>query len=256
MLTDAHFHPWDLERLDPAWLSFYESAPVIGVASCHSRREFEHADAIRRSGTSLLVSVGVHPQDPASDGLGLVGELARTGRIDAIGECGFDLFDAEFAKSEASQEKVFLEQLELALRHGLPLVLHARKALQKVFALSRELKNLKAIVFHSWPGSPAEGRALLKKGINAYFSVGAQAVNGRRQSIASVRELPRERLLVETDAPYQKPRGGPEGPEAESRNFCKLEDIAAIESALADIQGTKLADFRGRTEMNFFSAFR
>jgi TatD DNase family protein len=256
VLTDAHFHAWDLERLDPAWLSFYKSAPVLGVASCHSSREFEHADAIRRSGADLLVSLGVHPQDPAADGLGLIGELARTGRIDAIGECGFDLFDEEFARSEASQEQVFLEQLDLALRHGLPMVLHVRKALRKVFALSGELKKLKAIVFHSWPGSPAEGRALLKKGINAYFSVGAQAMNGRRQSIASVRELPRERLLVETDAPYQKPRERREGTGAGCRGFCRLEDIADIESALADIQGTSPAEFRGRTEMNFFSAFR
>lgn len=244
MLTDTHFHALDLEGLDPDWRAAYETRGVLGVASCHSLKEYEHAEALRRSGLPLLVSFGVHPQEALPDELPAIERLAAEGKLDAIGECGFDLFAPEYAASLDAQRSLFAAQLSIGRRFGLPLVVHARKAMGELFSFAAGLAGLPAVIFHAWPGSPEEARAFLRKGINAFFSMGAQAINGRRLSARSIRELPLERILVESDAPYQQPRGDRE------TDFCRIEDLASIYRGLAEIRGMAWDELATSTERN------
>ena len=128
-------------------------------------------------------------------------------KIIAIGECGFDFFTPEFKSTATEQESVFNEQLFLAQKYNLPLVLHLRKSIEKIFTYSRQLKKIPAVVFHSFPGTFREAQSLTNHGINAFFSFGKPILNGKKASIDCVQNLPLQNLLFETDAPYQTLRG-------------------------------------------------
>jgi TatD DNase family protein len=165
----------------------------------------------------------VHPQLPAARfeaGKAAAGQLVREswesleslaaeGRLEAVGETGFDLYNQAFRETEALQDELFLAHLEIAGRCGLPLVLHIRRAMHKVFAHAKALKALPAVVFHSYSGTFAEGEALLRRGVNAYFSFGATIVLNHKTAMDACARLPLDRLLLETDAPYQPLRDAP-----------------------------------------------
>jgi TatD DNase family protein len=153
--------------------------------------------------------------------------LAAEKRVAAVGETGFDLFDGAYRDTEKEQEELFRRHLDVAIEEGLPVVLHIRRAMRKVFAYSRELKALPAVVFHSYSGTLAEGEALLRRGINAYFSFGAAILLNHRAAMASCARLPLERLLTETDAPFQPLRGRP---------FSSWADLSAIIAGAAALR--------------------
>jgi TatD DNase family protein len=175
----------------------------------------------RRDGAAVLVPCfAVHPQLPAAAAnedfaglLGLLETLAGEGRLGAIGETGFDLYHAgrgapiDYRATEAIQEELFAAHLDCAKRYGLPLVLHVRRAMRKVFAHVRDLKKVPAVVFHSYMGTLGEAESLLRRGVNAYFSFGAPLLLNHKEAIRAFSALPAEHLLLETDAPYQPLQG-------------------------------------------------
>ena len=169
------------------------------------------------SGRSLpyaFATYGIHPQSPSlkkksfiEEELSYMENLIVDKKISAIGECGFDFFTPEFKSTAAEQETVFNEQLFLAQKYNLPLVLHLRKSIEKIFTYSRQLKKIPAVVFHSFPGTLREAQSLTNHGINAFFSFGKPILNGKKASIDCVQNLPLQNLLFETDAPYQTLKG-------------------------------------------------
>jgi TatD DNase family protein len=82
-----------------------------------------------------------------------------------------------------------------------------RRAMHKIFPFAREFKKLPAVVFHSWPGTKAEGQAFIKRGINAFFSFGTTVLKNHKLAMNCAAEFPADRILFETDAPYQPLRG-------------------------------------------------
>jgi TatD DNase family protein len=194
------------------------------------------AEKAREEGTApLLPCFAVHPQAPdPGDGLGrfeplleLLEKLAAGGRLSAVGEAGFDLYDPAFRKTEKLQDELFACHLETALKYGLPLVIHARRAMHKIFACSAPLKKLPAVIFHSWPGTLGEGEALLRRGINAYFSFGAAILLNHKEAQRCCASFPAERILTETDAPYQPLRG---------RDFSRWADLPRILRGMAELR--------------------
>ena len=167
-----------------------------------------------RSLPYAFATYGIHPQSPLLKNKSLIEEelsymenLIVDKKIIAIGECGFDFFTPEFKSTATEQESVFNEQLFLAQKYNLPLVLHLRKSIEKIFTYSRQLKKIPAVVFHSFPGTLREAQSLTNHGINAFFSFGKPILNGKKASIDCVQNLPLQNLLFETDAPYQTLKG-------------------------------------------------
>jgi TatD DNase family protein len=184
--------------------------------------------------------------------LELLESLAAGGRLRAVGEAGFDLYGPAFRETEKLQDEIFARHLEAALRCGLPLVLHVRRAMHKIFALSGGLKKLPAVVFHSWPGTAGEGEALLRRGINAYFSFGSAILLNHKEARRCCALFPAGRLLTETDAPYQPPRG---------REFSRWADLPLILEGMAELRreaGTfdgAAGDLEKTADENFRRAF-
>lgn len=238
--ADAHMHIADCVgwRLPP---------DTVVCSSAHSWEEFQLVEAAAQEHPGrVMATFGIHPQNPRRDLYPVLEQLAGEGRIQAVGEAGFDLFTPELAAGLPQQLEVWHLQLELAKKYQLPLVVHCRKAMDKVFMYTKELKALPAVVFHAYPGSPQEARNLLRHGVNAYFSFGKELIRGRRNSIQCVESLPLERLLAETDAPYQT---------LHHQAATPPEDIELVYGEFAKICGVGEVGLKAQLLSNFFSLF-
>ncbi|MEI6874858.1 MAG: TatD family hydrolase [Spirochaetota bacterium] len=230
--VDAHIHFRDLFERDGGFPARFAGSGIEACAASHDPEEFLWTESLRAGGLSFATSFGIHPQSPGMDHAGFLSELAASGRIDVIGEAGFDFFGdlperVRSPETEATQRRAFEFQLELAVGRSLPLLLHVRKGMDLVFEYTRQLAKLPAAIFHSWSGTPGEAQALLRKGVSARFSFGTTILTGRKQAMASLVELPAETLLSETDAPWQPPKGSP---------WCRFEDIGAVVAGMARLR--------------------
>lgn len=249
---DAHFHLIPSE----AALGTHSLPRGRGVTAAHFKDEFfaQEARVKELALPGLFQSFGLHPQEPLLENLDFLEGLLQEKRIAAIGECGFDFFTPEFAANREAQEKAFAAQLDLAARFSVSVIVHARKAMQEIFAASGALKKAPAVVFHSFAGSPADASSLLAKGINAYFSFGKPLMNGAKKAILCVRSLPQDRLLLETDAPYQTLKG---------ELATSPQEIADVYQAAFEIRAAgspfearpSFFDFTAAIEKNFDKAF-
>ena len=205
---DAHFHYVVCLEEGLNIPAFGEGVEWQGISCAHSIKEFEIQ---KDAHSSVIQSYGMHPQNAANENIkessDFLESLLNNKLISFIGETGFDYFTKEFCDAKDLQEEIFNIQLDLALSFNMPLVIHCRKANHKLFEYSKQLKKLPEVLFHSYMGPPAEAFSLLEKGINGYFSFGKQLLNGNKKAIACVKELPSERILAETDAPFQYLKG-------------------------------------------------
>jgi TatD DNase family protein len=243
MASDAHAHPADLRKQFSQAEDERRSLPdgrggVPCAASAWNLRDFEYHEELaeqarKDSAPSLIPCFAVHPQLSAverrlvRESLDTLFALAEAGRLRAVGETGFDLYDAALRETEAIQDELFASHLEIAVQKGLPLVLHVRRAMHKVFAHTKALKRLPSVILHSWSGTLGEGESLLRRGVNAYFSFGAVIALNHKGAMRSCAALPADRLLTETDAPFQPLRGAP---------FSRWADLPVILRALADLR--------------------
>ena len=269
MLTDAHCHPYYLTRVFPEAEEELKRLHVLCAASSTGLEEFAYNEDLSRRAAGILPCFAIHPQLPASKkhvtegelerGLEAMESLAAQGRLAAVGETGFDLYNAAFKETEAVQDRLFATHLETALQHDLPVIIHARRAMHKVFALTKTLTKCRAVIFHSWSGTLEEGYALLRRGVNAYFSFGAVIMLNHKQAMRCAALFPQDRLLAETDAPYQPPR---------AQEFSHWTDLSRIIETMAalrreDAEGKHAAspcsdtgELEEQIEENFRAAFR
>jgi TatD DNase family protein len=120
-------------------------------------------------------------------------------KIIAIGEIGLDLFHAK--NNFEVQIEIFKKQLDLAEKLNLPVIVHTRKAEKEVLEILKNYRNLK-IILHCFSGN----FKLIKRAneMGCYFSIPANIVFSEHfQKMA--KELPREKILTETDTPYLSP---------------------------------------------------
>jgi TatD DNase family protein len=124
--------------------------------------------------------------------------------------------------------------------------------MHKIFAHTGNLKKLPAVVFHSYSGTAGEGEALLRRGVNAYFSFGASIKKNHKEAIRASAALPLDHLLLETDAPYQPLR---------EREFSQWADLQVILRGLAHLRreagapGGDPAELEAATDRNFRRVF-
>lgn len=260
MLTDAHCHPFDLAQFMPDAEQQRRQSGILAAASSCDLEEFSYnenlaKEAAAQSAVPLLPCFAIHPQQFAVSNLqeseiekhlSLLEELAKQKRITAIGECGFDLYNSEFKETEKMQEKIFSSHLETAIKYDLPVVLHVRRAAHKIFEAIKILAKCRAVVFHSCPFSFEEAQSLLVRKVNAYFSFGNAVINGHKQAARSLTLLPAERLLTETDAPFQPAHG---------QKFSHWADLPRIIEEAAVLRNGNAKELESQIEKNFRTVF-
>lgn len=205
MLVDTHCH-LDVTEFDSDRDRVIDRAQAAGV----SRQIVPAIDADRwpqlrevcLSRKGLFPAYGLHPlflESHRTQHLQMLGDWIERERPVAVGECGLDFF-VEGLDADA-QNHYFEAQLALARDLDLPVIVHARRAVQQVIAGFRKVGGLRGVV-HSFPGSAEQARQLQQLGflIGIGGPVTYERANRLRKVVATV---PLEQLLLETDAPDQ-----------------------------------------------------
>ena len=150
----------------------------------------------------IYAAVGIHPENLEGlpeDYLDQIAELTRHPKVVAIGETGLD-YHWDIPKD--AQNRVFEEQLRLSLELGMPIIVHDREAHGDTFDKLRKYRP-NALV-HCFSGSVELMREAVRMGL--YISLGGVVTfKNARHSIEVASEIPLDRLLLETDAPYMAP---------------------------------------------------
>ncbi len=217
-LIDTHAHLDLLEEDVGEALAKAEAAGVSGVIAVgidleSSRKAIEFANRFEQ----VHAVIGVHPHDASKlDAAGLreLKQLAGDPRVVGIGETGLDFYRNRSPRSD--QETAFRAQVALARELSLPLVVHDRDAHSDTMRILEEYQPFdNGLVLHCFSGDLEMALACIKMG--AYISVaGPVTFNNARALQALVKELPLQRMLVETDCPFLSPhpfRGKPNSPQ-------------------------------------------
>jgi TatD DNase family protein len=157
--------------------------------------------------SNLFVALGVHPHEAGkADGedLDRISHMAASSdRVVALGETGLDLHYLH--SSLADQQRVFAWHLEQASRLQMPVVIHSREAFEQTLeTLDRYKGMLERVVFHCFTGTPEQARAVIDRGFYVSFS-GLVTFRNAVPVQQAARQVPLDRVLIETDCPYLSP---------------------------------------------------
>ena len=254
MLVDSHCH---LDRLD---LAPYENdfsrcvretlAGGVGHMLCVSitLEKYRAMRLLVDPHPEISVSVGVHPNEehchePTTDELV---ELSRDPRVVAIGETGLDYFRSE--GDFGWQQDRFRHHIRAAIKAKKPLIIHTREARADTLRILRE-ENAQTVggVLHCFTEDWDTAKAALD--MNFYISLSGILTFRNAEQIQSVaRQVPEDRLLIETDSPYLAPipmRGKPNYPAY----------VRHVAEFLAGLRGMTVERVAELTTANFFQLF-
>jgi TatD DNase family protein len=194
---------------------------------------------VREHPGQLFATAGVHPHhavELTESAASELAELARRPEVVAVGECGLDYY-RDLAPREA-QRRAFHRQLELAAQVDKPVFLHQRDAHADFAAILREHGTRHRGVAHCFTGGGQELRCYLELGLA--IGITGWICDERRGAhlLALVREIPAQRLLLETDGPYLLPRDLSPQPASRRNEPAYLPHIAAT---VARARGQSLA---------------
>ena len=260
LLSDTHVH-LNLDRFEDDREAVMRRARDAGVRllvnvgfDLETSRE---SIALAERSESIYASVGLHPHDSAKLDDALLEELERLAahpRVVAIGETGLDYYRDLSPRDE--QRRAFREQIRLANRLELPLIVHSRDAkderggaLADVIAIVDEEEGGAAGgVMHCFPGDEEHAKAVVERGFHVGVG-GPVTYSARGRLFTVVKEVPVNRLLLETDAPWLPPV-----PHRGERN--EPAHVALVAARIAEIREMTVADLARVTIGNAIKLFR
>jgi TatD DNase family protein len=206
-LIDSHSH-FDDARFDADRDAAYQRARAEGVTvqvlAAVSARRWPRLKAVAARYPGLYPSYGLHPlwlAEHRPDHLDALADWLRQEQPVALGECGLDYALPDL--DPVAQTEYFAEQLRLARRHDLPVIIHARHAVDAVIKQVRRFPGVRGVV-HSFSGSADQARRLLDLGI--LLSFGGPLTYPRATRLRGLMQtVPLDGFLLETDSPDQPP---------------------------------------------------
>ena len=226
---------------------------ALVIVGAEDEAEYERADRVTAAWPAIRLSIGVHPHsagqfadDPAAAATLVETRLSGTSTARAIGEIGLD-YHYDFAPREA-QRAVFREQLWLAHRTHLPIVIHTREAESDTFDILREVAagDVRG-VFHCFTGDRAMARRALDAGF--HLSLAGIVTFPRAAELHEVAKLvPLDRLLIETDSPFLAPV-----PHRGTRN--EPARVVHVAEAIARLRNTTVEAVGDASRENFTRLF-
>ena len=253
MLIDSHCHLDYLARdgdLDEIVGRARRAGVSAMVTICTKLSEFDVVHGIAQRFPEVSCSVGVHPHEAAEEGQespARLTELAALSEVVGIGETGLDYF-YDHSPREA-QQRSFRSHIAAARETGLPLIVHTRDADADTIAILREEAQEGAMtgVIHCFTAGPALAEAALELGF--YIGVsGIMTFKKAEELRETLRQVPLERLLVETDAPYLAPV-----PQRGKQNEPAF--VVHTAAALADLKAVTADELADITTNNFYTLF-
>lgn len=240
-LDDAAFAADRSEVLQRA----HQAGVLQMVVPAYSAPYWARLQSLCASGPDLHPAYGIHPGFVTEDADRDLRRLeAYLPEAVAIGEIGLDRWPG--APDLALQQRFLTQQLAMAQAAGLPVILHARHAVEDVLLTLRRFPGVRGVV-HSFAGSDVQARQLIGLGFLLGFG-GAVTYPRARRLRALVSGLPATAILLETDAPYQPLWGHPG-----ERNEPAL--LAEILNTVAGLRGESARDLAAITTANARTLF-
>ena len=253
MLVDSHCH-LDFPDFDAERDALLDRAAAAGVGLMVTIstwvRKFDQIRTIAERYDRVYCSVGTHPHNAGEERDVTTEELVRLSdhpKVVAIGEAGLDYFYDKAPRD--AQAEGLRRHIAAARQTGLPLVIHARDADGDMAAILEDEMGKGAFpaVLHCF--SSGRGLALTGIRLGLYVSFSGILTFKRSDELRAIAaELPLDRLLVETDAPYLAPQ-----PWRGKRNEPAY--VAHTNKVLAEVKGVSEAEMAAATTENFFRLF-
>ncbi len=197
----------------------------------------------------LYATVGVHPHDASTlddQALDRLRGLSKKRKVVAIGEIGLDYY--RDMSPRPVQREAFRRQLELAVELQKPVVIHTREAFDDTMAIVQEFAHrLPSGVFHCFPGDTAQAERVFELGF--VISVGGVITYNKAGMAKVASDVPLDRILLETDAPYLTPvpyRGSTNRPAY----------VTLVAKKLAELRGISVAEIERITDRNSRKLYR
>jgi TatD DNase family protein len=249
-LAHRSFHRDRSEVIERAFAAAVTTVIITGTSLAGSQEARQIASA---HPNQLYSTAGVHPHDSRNCTEGTIAELRRLAahkEVVAIGECGLD-FNRDFSP-RPQQEKWFEAQIALAEELQMPLFLHERDAQDRFSEILKAARKRVPAVLHCFTGTREALRICLELGL--YIGITGWICDERRGMHLRelVREVPLDRLMIETDAPFLLPRSMPSKPK-DGRNEPAF--LPYVLQAVADCLGkppAAIAEATTATAREFF----
>lgn len=250
-LIDSHCH-LDFPVFDADRAAVLRRAAARGVGRCvvagTTAARWPRLLAVCAAHPQLHPALGLHPWFMDAHGADALAQLERAldaPGVVALGECGLDYQDGR--ENAAAQQALFHAQLDLARTRDLPVIIHARKAVEDVLAALRARPGLRGMV-HAWSGSAEQARQLVALGF--HLGIGGPVTWPRARRVQGVAAtVPLGALLLETDSPDQ-PLAGRRG---ERNEPARLAEVLAAVAALRPEPAAEIAAQTTRNARRLFA---
>ena len=219
---------------------------MVAIGTGNGPPDLEAGVRLADQHAAFYATVGVHPHDAVEarpDDFKRLAKLLLHPKVIAVGEIGLD-YHYDFSPMD-TQKAVFVEQMAIAAAAKKPIVIHTREAWDDTIAMLREHWAPHGLggIMHCFSGGTKEARQALDLGF--YLSFGGIVTFPKALELQeAAKATPRDRILVETDAPYLAPV-----PKRGRRNEPSL--IVHTVQKLADLRGESFEDVGGATTANF-----
>ena len=247
ILADAHCHlgsrQFDNDR-EEVLSRMLENGVEKAILICCSEHDRLASMKLRDRYPGFKLALSIHPQDLENDDpqrLTVLKQALIDSHADMIGETGLDYYSHPHTKE--AQIRFFEAQMEMAAELGLPVDIHSRKASRDTLEIIKKYP-VKGII-HSYSGSGEMAQLYIKQGYCIAFGASVLFPNSRKPAEV-VKSTPLDKLLIETDAPYQSPVKG---------HVHEPADVVAIYEKIAEIRNIRLEELASRVEENFDSVF-
>ena len=246
-LFDSHAHYNDEkfeEDRETIINEIYNSGVTKIINAGYSLESSKKAIDIAKNYDFMYAIVGVSPNDIenlSQDYIKQIEEMAQDKKVVAIGEIGLDYYWNKENKEE--QKQVFIDQIKLANKLDLPIVIHTREAvMDTIDILKNQITCNNKGVFHCCPLNIELVKEALKLGFYISFA-GPVTFKNSKNSEEIIKMVPLEKMLIETDSPYLSPEPL-RGKRNDSRN------VKYIAQKIADVKGVSLEEIARITYKN------
>lgn len=253
MFIDVHAHIYDeyYDNIDEIIQNAKDYTVEKILNNAVDIKTSEEVIELSKKFPNVYACVGIHPEnidDLQEDYLEVLEKLAKENNVVAIGEIGLDYHYTKENKDK--QKQVFLEQLKLADKLNLPVIIHSRDAVGDIIEILTENKNLirNGGVIHCFGGSVESAKILHNLGFSFSFG-GVCTFNNAQKVIMVIESLPLDSLMFETDCPYMTPV-----PHRGERNEPKY--VVNIAEKVALIKGVDIQEIGKITTLNVERIFK
>ena len=206
-MVDVHAHLTDqkFDDVEQVVLNAEENGVGKIICSAYNLLSSQQAVDLSKRFNQVYANVGIHPENVeewSAETIKNLENLSKNSKIVAIGEIGLDYYWRQDTKEK--QKQIFVDQINLANKLNLPIVVHSREAMGDTIEILKNNRPNKESLLHCYSGSVESAKILIDLGFSFSFG-GVVTFSNAKTAVEVVKSLPIEKILLETDCPYLTP---------------------------------------------------